>query len=427
MDDVIYYTFKSNLTKKTATDGSVKLKSTIEWRELSLMHMDGHPLSLWEHIRYIIEERCGLHKKAKTGYLCGVLRHDFMNDEKKYIKSNDVLKASDVIILTRHPLPAGLKRHVPARFDMDIIQAKQEMEKNETVAFSEFASEYDKIELLQRQAAALIKPIDMPKKAITKHPSDYTIVNGVATPDFTYKCGGCGAIGEHFRYDCFNNVNNTQKRHPDRVFVAHGIPKAFLKNVSEKCSMKTTTGEFVINEQVEMLKAANVEESVVIPEKKRKRDNEFDFEEYLRTKDMDVEGKREAFYLKNPKLRTKFKSMCTHWLRGLCTKGELWCEFMHVYDESLWPICSFYVKGECLNADCVYRHELPPSLKKPACVDYAKGFCAKGPTCYYRHIKRDYPEEEDFCKNERLFLHTSSMFDNIFAQYKKFTASTPEM
>jgi cleavage and polyadenylation specificity factor subunit 4 len=50
------------------------------------------------------------------------------------------------------------------------------------------------------------------------------------------------------------------------------------------------------------------------------------------------------------------QTVCRHWLRGLCMKGDL-CGFLHQYDKARMPICRFFrLYGECREQDCVYKH-----------------------------------------------------------------------
>lgn len=57
-----------------------------------------------------------------------------------------------------------------------------------------------------------------------------------------------------------------------------------------------------------------------------------------------------------PGRRSYRQTVCRHWLRGLCMKGEA-CGFLHQYDKSRMPICRFFrLYGECRQQDCVYKH-----------------------------------------------------------------------
>lgn len=54
--------------------------------------------------------------------------------------------------------------------------------------------------------------------------------------------------------------------------------------------------------------------------------------------------------------RSYRQTVCRHWLRSLCMKGEA-CGFLHQYDKSRMPICRFFrLYGECREQDCVYKH-----------------------------------------------------------------------
>ncbi|KVH97372.1 Zinc finger, CCCH-type [Cynara cardunculus var. scolymus] len=82
--------------------------------------------------------------------------------------------------------------------------------------------------------------------------------------------------------------------------------------------------------------------------------------------------------------RSYRQTVCRHWLRGLCMKGEA-CGFLHQYDKSRMPICRFFrLYGECREQDCVYKHT-NEDIKE--CNMYKFGFCPNGPDCRYRHAK----------------------------------------
>jgi cleavage and polyadenylation specificity factor subunit 4 len=50
------------------------------------------------------------------------------------------------------------------------------------------------------------------------------------------------------------------------------------------------------------------------------------------------------------------QTVCRHWLRGLCMKGDA-CGFLHQYDKARMPVCRFFAKfGECREPDCIYKH-----------------------------------------------------------------------
>lgn len=105
----------------------------------------------------------------------------------------------------------------------------------------------------------------------------------------------------------------------------------------------------------------------------------------------------------------KHTVVCTHWMRGLCKKGEH-CEFLHTFDPTKMPICKYFQNGSCKNENCQYLHRDPrikvnecpyyergfcknglncknAHNKKKLCEDYLYGFCIRGPTCDKMHIK----------------------------------------
>ena len=82
------------------------------------------------------------------------------------------------------------------------------------------------------------------------------------------------------------------------------------------------------------------------------------------------------------------QTVCRHWLRGLCMKGEQ-CGFLHQFDRSRMPICRFFAKyGVCRESECVFKHS---SEEVKECNMYNLGFCIHGPLCRYKHIQRRGP------------------------------------
>lgn len=124
----------------------------------------------------------------------------------------------------------------------------------------------------------------------------------------------------------------------------------------------------------------------------------FDFEAQLVHRDAAEDDARRRTAV--PATR-KLQSMCTHWLRGLCSKGWA-CEYQHVFNSASMPICKFYLHSVCSNGDeCAFQHVLPPSASRrglrPCCPAYALGFCAAGAaTCGFQHVKREEPCRGDF-------------------------------
>ncbi|WOL17792.1 zinc finger CCCH domain-containing protein 45 [Canna indica] len=85
-----------------------------------------------------------------------------------------------------------------------------------------------------------------------------------------------------------------------------------------------------------------------------------------------------------PGRRSFRQTVCRHWLRGLCMKGDV-CGFLHQYDKDRMPVCRFFrLYGSCREQDCVYKHT-SEDIKE--CNMYKLGFCPNGPNCRYRHAK----------------------------------------
>ncbi|CEH12541.1 related to cleavage and polyadenylation specificity factor [Ceraceosorus bombacis] len=82
------------------------------------------------------------------------------------------------------------------------------------------------------------------------------------------------------------------------------------------------------------------------------------------------------------------RTVCKHWLRGLCKKGDQ-CDYLHEYDMRRMPECRFFATfGFCNSADeCLYLH-VDPKSKIRSCEWYERGFCPKGPDCPKKHIRR---------------------------------------
>lgn len=82
----------------------------------------------------------------------------------------------------------------------------------------------------------------------------------------------------------------------------------------------------------------------------------------------------EARSFRDPGKRT----VCKHWLRGLCKKGDS-CDYLHEYDLRRMPECRFFATfGFCNNGDeCLYLH-VDPKAKIRECENYRRGFCPKG-------------------------------------------------
>ncbi|EOX96971.1 hypothetical protein QUC31_015899 [Theobroma cacao] len=104
------------------------------------------------------------------------------------------------------------------------------------------------------------------------------------------------------------------------------------------------------------------------------------------------------------------QTVCRHWLRSLCMKGDA-CGFLHQYDKSRMPVCRFFrLFGECREQDCVYKHT-NEDIKE--CNMYKLGFCPNGADCRYRHAKLPGPPppvEEVLQKIQQLSSYNYNKF-----------------
>ncbi|XP_059668469.1 30-kDa cleavage and polyadenylation specificity factor 30 [Cornus florida] len=128
-----------------------------------------------------------------------------------------------------------------------------------------------------------------------------------------------------------------------------------------------------------------------------------------------------------PGRRSFRQTVCRHWLRSLCMKGDA-CGFLHQYDKSRMPVCRFFrLYGECREQDCVYKHT-NEDIKE--CNMYKLGFCPNGPDCRYRHAKLPGPPppvEEVLQKIQHLaynYGNSNRFFQNRNANYSQQTERT---
>ncbi|KAG5011597.1 hypothetical protein JHK82_023790 [Glycine max] len=117
-----------------------------------------------------------------------------------------------------------------------------------------------------------------------------------------------------------------------------------------------------------------------------------------------------------PGRRSFRQTVCRHWLRSLCMKGDA-CGFLHQYDKARMPVCRFFrLYGECREQDCVYKHT-NEDIKE--CNMYKLGFCPNGPDCRYRHAKSPGPPppvEEVLQKIQHLYSYNYNSSNKFFQQ-----------
>ena len=117
-------------------------------------------------------------------------------------------------------------------------------------------------------------------------------------------------------------------------------------------------------------------------------DLEFDFEDNLEQTDLKTQTLAPTLSPSDqlePRAQKNYRqTVCRHWLRNLCMKGDK-CGFLHQFDKERMPTCRYFAKyGECKEPDCPYKHS-NDDVKE--CNMYKLGFCIHGPNCRYKHIR----------------------------------------
>lgn len=379
--------------------------------------IDGKPVRTWDHARYLLEYQMRMHITCNKGspvYSClhGMRLEDFLQNNYKWnrgreLRGNDRLAGDTQVVLKRMPIPQPLQRYVPDRFCAELVQYTGTQE---TVLQEEDQDEDALIASVMADTAAMFKVPDSQKHTHkrNRHASEFDIGEHGAIPPPNYRCNGCGVTGEHFRKQCPRDLKG-EKKALDKCRVPHGIPKALLETVKDgQSQLRTEDGLFVQRTDTSQGKNLRkffpglyLKESVDKPNNPRNKPNNkpnkkpsktWDFESFLDAVDQAEKKEERAFYKQHPEMRRKKHSLCQYYLRGLCQKSAWECQFLHKVDESLMPICQFFVKNECSAGDtCIFKHELPRPKRLPTCQNYKRGFCPSGTACPNNHIKYPYP------------------------------------
>mmetsp|Transcript_35513 Transcript_35513/g.56845 ORF Transcript_35513/g.56845 Transcript_35513/m.56845 type:complete len:587 (+) Transcript_35513:90-1850(+) len=124
-------------------------------------------------------------------------------------------------------------------------------------------------------------------------------------------------------------------------------------------------------------------------------DRLFDFEVGLTKKinpgDAEAENKKMSIKQKEQRFKTV---VCRHWVKDLCMKMDD-CEYLHELNPTRMPECRWGEK--CQVPDCIFKHTKEED--RIECTFYKIGFCRKGPSCRFRHVRRapeECPDEVDW-------------------------------
>lgn len=80
-------------------------------------------------------------------------------------------------------------------------------------------------------------------------------------------------------------------------------------------------------------------------------------------------------------------AICKDFLRtGQCAAGEDLCDLSHNPTPHRVPVCTHFLRGNCTKPDCRYAH-VHVNAAAPVCRDFATlGYCDKGADCTERHV-----------------------------------------
>ena len=191
--------------------------------------------STWDDVRYELELKHRMHSGGKRWARCCVFAmwfDDWIASGRKFEARNSVrgmtsIKNDSRLVLFRRPYPASLARngaYIPTSFRPlpSTQKNKEEMTEDEMIV-----------------AVGSVTTLRKPGEFV--HPAEYDYKGMNPIPHPKYTCNGCNAVGDHFRSDCPTNtttvdfdLTKSPHRALDRVPRPHGIPKSFLRKVSEK-------------------------------------------------------------------------------------------------------------------------------------------------------------------------------------------------
>ena len=405
----------------------------------------------WEHVRFCLEKLEGCIQETplkQNSFLVG-----YSADSLQPLSDSTYIKPGSTLLLRRCVLPKYMQAHVP---EFHASHTQDEQAPEVAPVMPEHGSEQDKLQALQQHLQSVYN--SWAPRSTSKHASQHMQRvspegNVEFLPLMWYRCNVCNLRGDHFSANCPQvqgsslNDRNSARIRLNSFFT--GIPKSFLRpatpqEVEAGECWKLATGELVMlksNTQKlnpdGFLEQCNRQEDNPKPSPQKVQElphelphelpnelpNElaedslldkydllyasasdeesdfedtFTFEKDLRRQDVLKQRAKEEYYKQHPECKEKKMQICSHYLRGLCCKGETACEYLHCYNEDLIPICRFYMRDECSSSDCSFRH--PPKnamgeTKSKPCHKYTGGLCPLGPRCRYMHIRYRSPDD----------------------------------
>lgn len=382
----------------------------------------------WENVRYELETKLLRTSRRHMWSYFSAMHYADWERARKFepglsLRGHTRLRGGDSVVLFRKPFPNALKSKSP-----NVSARGVHIPPHFRISLDGCTTEEAKLAAIMSQNMNVFA-----KKNELKHPSEYTYDGVTPRPPADYTCNGCDAVAKHFRADCeiACEAEGVVHRSLDKVRRPHGIPKSQLRRVEKGergDAMQDAAGNYVVRAPKPKAAARLVEPAPEKPAAKAAVEKAVEVDwmmadqfcvsrraRYLPTRfdepgpalPLEIEntlaqldaqrlGKEAEFYAQHPSKRRKRNSTCTHWMRGLCVKGPLECEFVHNAGPEYMPVCKFYYNGECSNEDvCIFRHVERVVPKKP-CPDYVRGMCAKGGACALAHLKRGEPYFSDW-------------------------------
>lgn len=317
------------------------------------------------------------------------------------------------LVLRLQPMPQGFRTHVPCEVDEAVIaNAVKDAEHNAALT-TKFVSDMDaetdelkRIKLVSAYDAAYIHDGAACAKArlfqknttVGLHASEFLLeeraedvdedarlVRREPVPPATFKCPACDEAGHHFRAYCplLRTKFSADDTVPepvaplDRLSVLKGVPMMFRamvapgesktitadglavsmvkRNISRLdhlpvYSLLLSTGEGSAAESIRVYEEAMPAMQVSEP-----RGAQLDFEPHLFALESRLKDLERKFYSAHPNL-VKKGPQCLHFLKGMCHKGYLACEFSHNLCVKK-PVCAFFAENKCKAGEkCEFIH-----------------------------------------------------------------------
>ena len=392
----------------------------------------------WENVRYCLEKQMGCFKftlpmkVVQNSYISAFYQYSVIGmSVGTSVTSKTQIYAGDIVVITRMPQPKHLHAYIPPKYWSDLGEmsdlGENMSEGNVTMNNNNEQTEESKLEALLEQSTGMLDTscvlppivIRLLKQRIL-HPTDYVTLT---TPHPLFVCQYCVTQGKHFHTLCPFTETNARQNTTELVTKVRrvvGIPKSRLRFATEEeVSLEqyylNETNEKVVILRKEIEQPISIPISIPIPPKKKEKKNlvvnnntgnsgnvnmnvivldeveyeaqlQFDFEDHIEEQDRLEQEREDKFYETHPELKKKKNQICTHYYRGICHKGKLECEFLHSGDENYIAICQFFVNDQCTEINCMFRHP-PKHLFNNECNAYKRGFCEKGNSCKYKHVK----------------------------------------